>query len=441
MFKEKSSKKRITTAEGSKDSGTLDARHQTMILQIQKGVIDKDILKEKQESYKNELTKWKLKINNLHKNNMTDTTEYENAWLKSMHYTNCLRDIRIQIENTLDEKKEIEYYENTANILFEYYNLIENQESMAITTGVNVEPILPYVKTIKGRKKYININQKSILEAFQIKEDNCINTNEGEEVYEDANEDDEINNTKLIYKDKTSLVEEYMLIMDANYIKNINNPITANCQTCNIPLTCVLQEGIMICTMCGYQELLLVEQNRPIYRQTNKDASNQSYKRINHFTEWVNQIQGKESTEIPEEIFEKIVHEIKKEKIKDTHKLSYNKMREILKKLKFNKYYEHIYYIIYRLNGISPPNFSPELEDTLRNMFKEIQGPFLKHCPFKRKNFLSYSYVLFKFCQLLEKDEYLQHFSLLKSREKLHIQDQIWRNICAEVKWEFIQSI
>ena len=115
--------------------------------------------------------------------------------------------------------------------------------------------------------------------------------------------------------------------------------------------------------------------------------------------------------------------------------------KEILKKLKFNKYYEHIYYIIYRLNGISPPNFSPELEEKLRNMFKEIQGPFLKHCPDKRKNFLSYSYVLFKFCQLLEKDEYLKHFSLLKSREKLHVQDQIWRKICLEVRWEFIQPI
>jgi hypothetical protein len=74
-------------------------------------------------------------------------------------------------------------------------------------------------------------------------------------------------------------------------------------------------------------------------------------------------------------------------------------------------------------------------------MFKEIQGPFLKHCPKNRKNFLSYSYVLFKFCQLLDKDEFLPHFSLLKSREKLHVQDQIWKKICVDVNWEFIQSI
>ena len=64
-----------------------------------------------------------------------------------------------------------------------------------------------------------------------------------------------------------------------------------------------------------------------------------------------------------------------------------------------------------------------------------------KYCPSTRKNFLSYSYVLYKFCQLLDKDEYLKYFTLLKSREKLHLQDQIWKKICEEVNWEFIQSI
>ena len=38
-----------------------------------------------------------------------------------------------------------------------------------------------------------------------------------------------------------------------------------------------------------------------------------------------------------------------------------------------------------------------EVQEKLRMMFKEIQGPFMKHCPKTRKNFLSYSYVLHKF--------------------------------------------
>ena len=74
-------------------------------------------------------------------------------------------------------------------------------------------------------------------------------------------------------------------------------------------------------------------------------------------------------------------------------------------------------------------------------MFKEIQKPFLEHCPVNRKNFLSYSYVLHKFCELLELDHLLEHFPLLKSREKLQQQDRIWEKMCNTLQWQYIPSI
>jgi hypothetical protein len=82
-----------------------------------------------------------------------------------------------------------------------------------------------------------------------------------------------------------------------------------------------------------------------------------------------------------------------------------------------------------------------ELEDKLRLMFHAIQKPFEKHKPANRKNFLSYSFVLYKMCELLSEDKYLPCFPLLKSREKLYIQDQIWENICRELQWQFIRTI
>jgi hypothetical protein len=87
------------------------------------------------------------------------------------------------------------------------------------------------------------------------------------------------------------------------------------------------------------------------------------------------------------------------------------------------------------------PHLPPDLEEKLRSMFKQIQTPFLKWAPPNRKNFLSYSFVLHKFIQLLEKDEYLHCFLLLKSREKLWQQDRIWEKICAELGWQFIPSL
>ena len=115
-------------------------------------------------------------------------------------------------------------------------------------------------------------------------------------------------------------------------------------------------------------------------------------------------------------------------------------MRKILKKLRLNKYYEHIPHIINKLNGLPPPKLSRDTERKLRRMFRDIQEPFTIYRPKGRKNFLSYSYILHKFCELLELDEFLPCFPLLKSHDKLIQQDKVWKKICHHVNWEFYPS-
>ena len=116
------------------------------------------------------------------------------------------------------------------------------------------------------------------------------------------------------------------------------------------------------------------------------------------------------------------------------------KTKEILKKLGYNKYYEHIPFIKDKL-GIKPPNMSPDLEDKLCNLFMEIQQPYSKHCPRDRVNFLNYYYVLYKMCELLNETSFLPYFPMLKDREKRIEQDEIWKKICQELDWQFIPTI
>ena len=111
-----------------------------------------------------------------------------------------------------------------------------------------------------------------------------------------------------------------------------------------------------------------------------------------------------------------------------------------LKKLGFNKYYEHINFIKDKL-GLKPPIISQELEETLCNFFMEIQYPYAKHCPDYRVNFLHYYYVLYKLFELLGENHYLREIPMLKDREKLIEQDTIWKHICDELNWEFIPSV
>ncbi|CAH6421625.1 Poxvirus Late Transcription Factor VLTF3 like [uncultured virus] len=116
-------------------------------------------------------------------------------------------------------------------------------------------------------------------------------------------------------------------------------------------------------------------------------------------------------------------------------------MKTILKTLGLTQYYEHATHIISTLSGQPPPTINREIEERLRLMFRQIQIPFEKHCPTNRVNFLSYSYVLHKFCQLLEIDDFTKCFPLLKSREKLRQQDKIWEKICVELRWQYIPSV
>ena len=213
-----------------------------------------------------------------------------------------------------------------------------------------------------------------------------------------------------------------------------------NCPICNNILHLKNIDSILICDICGYTETILINSEKISYKDPPRESSYFAYKRINHFNEWLAQFQAKETTDIPENVYKGILNELRKNKY-NISEISYKNMREILKKLKFNKYYEHIPHIINMLNGKKAPILTRRYEEQLRNMFKEIQTPFMKHCPENRKNFLSYSYVLHKFCELLEFDHLLEYFPLLKSREKLQQQDVIWKKICQELEWQYIPSI
>ena len=234
-----------------------------------------------------------------------------------------------------------------------------------------------------------------------------------------------------------------MKLIDKNYI-NITNDNIDNydtCPKCMIEMLLNNNTGQLICPKCGIMENIIVDSDKPSFKEPPKEMTSFCYKRINHLNEFLAQFQAKETTDIPEDVYNEILMEIRKERITNMALITPDKMRILLKKIKKNDYYEHIPYIINQLNGLPAPVIAPEIEEIIRGMFKAIQIPFEVYCPNKRKNFLSYNYVMYKFFELLELDEYLDCFQLLKSRTKLHQQDEIWKNICKDLNWEFIKSL
>jgi hypothetical protein len=241
---------------------------------------------------------------------------------------------------------------------------------------------------------------------------------------------------------KKELLDEYLRSVDKNYAPKMKIDTSIyKCPCCDVEMILYSSDGVQICEKCGLEQNVIIESEKPSFKDPPIEAVFFSYKPINHFNEILAQFQAKESTEIPEEVYNTILQEIKKERITNLATLTTDKIKKYLKKNGLTKYTDHIAYILYKINGVPPPQLSKDLEEKLRLMFKEIQGPFMEVCPNDRKNLLNYSYVLHKFFELLELDDFKKYFPLLKDREKLYKTEMVWKKICEKLGWKFIKSI
>jgi predicted nucleic acid-binding Zn-ribbon protein len=355
--------------------------------------------------------------------------------------------IRGQLENQLMRLKEeleikknkdrvFDYLLDTGDLLFDYYDVQDK-----ILQGA-----LGATQTAVKRKPG---DVLSALENAAAIDNSCATQNNFEE-YPSQSTFTEKNKTKK-KKDKKKentlsrdgLLEKYLLKTNPEYVKKTNEveDLSGECMECGADMMFSQTEAMLYCPDCGISEFILIDSDRPSYKDPPRESSYYAYKRINHFNELLAQHQAKGSAEIPQDVIEQIEAELKKQRITDYKNLKYSQMRQILRKLKLNRQYDHIPFIISRLNGSIAPVMSRETEERLRHMFKEIQPSFQKHCPKNRRNFLSYSYVLYKFCELLELDEFLASFPLLKNRDKLYQQSKVWEQICADMAWQYIPTI
>jgi hypothetical protein len=321
------------------------------------------------------------------------------------------------------------------------------EEYMELHDKINA--INAEIKVLKtNKKKYLLENSKHIFNYFEAKKNissgdtkNVNVLNSFFKIKEKNEEDDKI--------DKTDISKQSII----NYWKNVNNEIT-NIHDFVIPTDiCVFcstgemipqdEEGIMLCNnpKCSKFINYIMDSSKPSNKEPPNEVSYTAYIRLNHFKEILSQFQAKETTQIPENVINDIRNRIKKERIQNlAEELNYDKMRDILRKLGYNKYFEHIQYIN-SIFGIRPPIMSEELHETLCILFIEIQKPWAIHCPANRTNFFNYTYTLYQLCVLLDQTQYLPYIPLMKDREKQIEQDHIWAKVCKDLDWEYHPTV
>ena len=253
-----------------------------------------------------------------------------------------------------------------------------NKSKIPIEKQLEIKDRLAEIKTElrthkNNIKQYYLNNSKYIFDYFENKKEISNGNNKTKILNSFFKIDTSTERVNELTSMNDNNVKKFLSNIDQSFI-NVNDFVfqTGTCQYCKSgELIPVEHEGILVCNNCSKYVVYLIENEKPSYKEPPKEACFYAYKRINHFKEIMAQFQAKETTQIPPEVIDNIKLQIKKERI-SLSKFTNSKAKDILKKLGYNKFYEHIPFIKDKL-GIKPPTMTPNLEELLCNLFMEIQ--------------------------------------------------------------------
>ena len=267
---------------------TLEAKHKEILDKFsEQKIINEESL--------NDIINYKKQIETGNNTKLTDD-EIEHKLYMSDKVTSLENNIN------MTKNEDIKYLLDNGNLLFDYYKNIDNVADGKTTTKNNI--------------KKIDNTKKTVMEYFN------------KDIHKNAN------NGIVDITSKEHICSEYLFNTDSNYVKTMSTPNIDLCHNCHIERTLYLAEGKTICHKCGDENSILIDSDKPSYKDPPREVTYFSYKRINHFNEWLAQFQAKETTDIPQEVYDEILVELKKERITDMSCLSPEKIRLILKKLK-----------------------------------------------------------------------------------------------------------
>lgn len=251
-------------------------------------------------------------------------------------------------------------------------------------------------------------------------------------------EEDKEQDSKLC---KASLQNQYLLMMDKEYAcSKTKTSISKKCKICNMDKIIIYNESILSCPQCGDCDDIFIESDMPSQRETFAEKPKYPYKKLGHCIEKLNQFLCKGTANVPPEIFVILNEEIEKHNMnKNTVTVKF--LESMLKKHRLSEYYENIMYIYSKITGKPPQHISRSEYELVLKMFGEVEEVYeSKYKPAIRNNFLKYTFVLNKIFLTIDRPEIAIHFKLLKSPDKLKLQERVWQKICADLGWKYHSS-
>ena len=231
------SARRHTKKEKPENRKTLDIQHTQMIDKL-------NITKNDREQLAIKVAKIDDTIGKLH--DQFSKTQDDKVMDKIL----TLKDERYDVEQkiaALERDNHVEYLLETSDILYKYYEMVDNGGVVE-----NVSAIKPV--------------QNSILNWFSVAP---------------SSYDTEPKESKA------SIIEKYMQRTCENYINPCSQPEN-KCVSCGSQnMILIPSEGQIVCNECNCVEHVIIDHEKPSYKDPPKEISYWAYKRINHFNlEW-----------------------------------------------------------------------------------------------------------------------------------------------------------
>jgi hypothetical protein len=244
-----------------------------------------------------------------------------------------------------------------------------------------------------------------------------------------------VRHTDATAQRRATILDEYLTDMNQAPPK-VAMAARDECPKCEHKLLLCAAKSIMSCPSCGYAVTYLDTTSSSTAFDEVIEYSQYSYKRVNHFLGWLALVQGKEAHRVPDDVLQQVMRELyATHRITDPKEVTQKRVRDVLRKLRLRKAYDHVAQIAARLSGEPPLRIPPSTEEQLRNMFLRMQPAFARHAPKTRTNFLSYSYVLYRCFQILGLHHMCDGIALLKGRDKLEANDAIFRKMSHDLGW------
>ncbi|QKF93903.1 VLTF3 late transcription factor [Fadolivirus algeromassiliense] len=255
-----------------------------------------------------------------------DASKYTTDDIKKRSYLKTeIKTLENEIYDIENNLSELDYYCKTEDIIMDYYQLTDiddhilyednpelsneknngdannntenkNLDALDMLNIINKNRRKPKKVTKRRKKRVVQTQQSSILDFLSGNVTSTTQTTvtetEEDEVTETETEFETESSASIIQpqivekvKNKAELLDQYMMLIDSDYVcdkKKMFHPIR-KCDKCNIEQTLINSEGIFVCQQCGEFEIIIIDSEKPNYKEAVTDAKpGYPYKRINH---------------------------------------------------------------------------------------------------------------------------------------------------------------